>query len=142
VAVHPDSVRKDIPAARIRFSLAEAHVHTRYSLIALFLIVGALSQACTNSETDIAGLDGRLERITTQNQPLDCATIFAEVKANNQTISDLARQQSARLTQRTFWYSKNLPDAEGKEIQALQSRQQYLVTLAQHSGCGAKPKNS
>jgi hypothetical protein len=54
----------------------------------------------------------------------------------------LARQQSVKLTQRTFWYGKNLRDAEGKEIQALQSRQQYLVTLAQHSSCGAKPRNS
>jgi uncharacterized protein YcfL len=117
-------------------------MRTRYSFIALYLIVGTFSQACTNGETDVAGLDKRLERITAQNQPLDCATIFAEVKANNQIISDLARQQNVKLTQRTFWYGKNLQDAEGKEIQALQSRQQYLVTLAQHSSCGAKPKNS
>ncbi|HEY7550266.1 MAG TPA: hypothetical protein VH913_12220 [Hyphomicrobiaceae bacterium] len=114
----------------------------RYSSIALLLTVGALSQACANRETDVAGLDKRLERITMQDQPLDCATIFAEVKANIQTISDLARQQNAKLTQRTFWYGKNLQGAEGKEIQALQSRQQYLVTLAQHNGCGAQPKNS
>ena len=111
----------------------------RYTLPSLLLIVGVLLPACAERTLDSAAIDKRLARITAQNQHLDCASIFAEVRANNHTISTLAREQSVKLTQNTYWFGKDWREAFAQELQTLESRQQYLVILAQHKSCGAPP---
>jgi hypothetical protein len=109
----------------------------RCSSSALFLSVIIFLPGCAEraTATDAVAVDKRLERVTAQDQPLDCAAIFAEISAHNQTISDLAREQYVKLTQRTYWAGKDLREATGKDIQALLSRQRYLVTLAQQKNC-------
>jgi len=111
----------------------------RYTLPSLLLIVGVLLPACAERTLDSAAIDKRLARISAQDRPQDCASIFAEVRANNHTISSLAREQSVKLTQNKYWFGKDWREAFAQELQSLESRQQYLVTLAQNKSCGARP---
>ena len=78
---------------------------------------------------------------------MDCAAIIAEVQGNNQKISDLAGEQGVKVAQNVatgiaglfiwpLWFGMDWQGTAGKEIAALQSRQQYLVTLAEQRNCG------
>jgi hypothetical protein len=111
----------------------------RYILPSLLLIAGVLLPACAERTLDAAAIDKRIARIAAQDHTLDCASIFAEVAANNRTLSSLAREQSVKLTQNKFWLGKDWREAYAHELQSLESRQQYLVTLAQNKNCGARP---
>ena len=82
-----------------------------------------------------------------QDRNIDCAAIFAEVAANNQTISKLGGEKGDKVAQNVvaitagviflpFLFLMDFQGAAGKEIQALQARQQYLETLAEQQGCG------
>ena len=80
---------------------------------------------------------------------MDCAAIIAEVQGNNQKISDLAGEQGVKVAQNVatgiagvfiwpLWFGMDWQGTAGKEVAALQSRQQYLVTLAEQRNCGAQ----
>src|SRR5258708_23873945 len=84
-----------------------------------------------------------------QDRYSDCAAIAAEVEANNQKVSQLASEQGLKVGQNVaagvaglvVWpllFAMDFQDAPGKEVAALQSRQQYLTTLAEQR-CAAAP---
>jgi hypothetical protein len=83
-----------------------------------------------------------------QDRYANCTAIWAEVNANNQRISELGSEQGAKLTQNVvagvaglvipiLWFGMDFRGAAGKEVDALNSRQQYLATLAEQRNCGA-----
>jgi hypothetical protein len=77
----------------------------------------------------------------------DCAAIYAEVQANNAKIHDLAGEQGGKVAQNVaanadrrcfFWpalFAMDFQGSAGKEGDALNSRQQYLATLAGQQHC-------
>ena len=104
----------------------------RYVPVAVLLSVSVFAQACSGRVPDaVAAFERPHARF------LDCPAIFAEIKGNDQAISDLIREQGIKVMRRPAWYGKDWAGGvEGKEIQNLQSRQQYLVTLAEQTACG------
>jgi hypothetical protein len=84
-----------------------------------------------------------------QDRHLDCAAINAEVQANNKKISELGSEEGGKVAQNVIagaaglfipvlWFAMDFQNAAGKEVSALQSRQQYLATMAEQR-CGAAP---
>lgn len=84
-----------------------------------------------------------------QDRYMDCAAINAEVQANNKKISELGSEEGKKVAQNVIvgaagilipvlWFGMDFQNAAGKEVAALQSRQQYLATLAEQR-CGAAP---
>ena len=84
-----------------------------------------------------------------QDRYMDCAAIFAEVQANNTKVQQLAADQGLKTTQNVaagvagifipiIWFGMDFQGTADKETAALQSRQQYLGTLAEQRRCGAE----
>jgi hypothetical protein len=82
-----------------------------------------------------------------QDRYSDCLAIAAEVRANNQKLPELASEEGAKVGQNVaagvaglviwpLWFAMDFQGAAGKEVTALQSRQQYLGTLAEQRRCG------
>lgn len=78
---------------------------------------------------------------------MDCAAITAEVQSNNKRITELGSEEGSKVAQNVIagaaglfipilWFGMDFQNAAGKEVSALQSRQQYLATLAEQR-CGA-----
>lgn len=93
----------------------------------------------------LSGCAGRapapVQVVQTQDRYSDCAAIMAEVQANNQRISELGSEQGWKVAQNVaagvaglfvpiLWFGMDFQGAAGTEQAALQSRQQYLGTLA------------
>jgi hypothetical protein len=83
-----------------------------------------------------------------QDRYADCAAIIAEVQANNTKIQGLASEEGGKVAQNVaagvvglfiwpVWFGMDLQGAAGKEVAGLNSRQQYLATLAEQRNCGA-----
>lgn len=79
---------------------------------------------------------------------MDCAAIMAEVESNNAKVQQLASDQGLKTTQNVaagvagvfipvLWFGMDFQGTADKETAALQSRQQYLVVLAEQRRCGA-----
>jgi hypothetical protein len=79
--------------------------------------------------------------VQAQDQFSDCAAISAEVQANNNRISELASEKGLKIGQNVvagvaglfipvLWFGMDWLGTAGTEEAALQSRQQYLATLA------------
>ena len=79
--------------------------------------------------------------VLASDRQLDCGDIEAEVKRNNQKISDLAIEQGWKMGQNAVagivgfmvwpaWLGLDFQDAAGKEASALSQRNQYLLALA------------
>jgi hypothetical protein len=77
-----------------------------------------------------------------QDRYLDCKAILAEVEANNQRVSELASEEGLKVAQNVaagvagivipvLWFGMDFQGAASKEVTALQSRQQYLATMAE-----------
>jgi hypothetical protein len=86
--------------------------------------------------------------VQVQDRYMDCPAIFAEVQSNNQRVQELAEEQGFKVAQNVvtgvagfiipvLWFGMDWQGAAGKEVTALQSRQQYLATLAEQRNCGA-----
>lgn len=80
---------------------------------------------------------------------MDCAAINAEAQANTKRIQELASEEGGKVAQNVaagviglfiwpVWFAMDFQGAAAKEVAALQSRQQYLGTLAEQR-CGAAP---
>lgn len=80
---------------------------------------------------------------------MDCAAINDEVQANNKKITELGSEEGGKIAQNVIvgaaglfipilWLGMDFQNAAGKEVAALQSRQQYLAMLAEQR-CGAAP---
>ena len=78
---------------------------------------------------------------------MDCNAIFSEVQANNAKVQQLASDQGLKTAQNVtagvagfvvpiLWFGMDFQGTADKETAALQSRQQYLATLAEQRRCG------
>ena len=100
--------------------------------------------------TACAGRDPQLVAVVQPNDgQMNCAAILAEIDANNKKIEALASERGLKVAQNVLtgvggliipvlWFGMDWKGSQDKEMQALQSRQQYLATLAQQRGCGSK----
>lgn len=94
----------------------------------------------------LAGCAGRapapVSVVQPQDRYSDCKAILAEVEANNQRVSDLASEEGLKVAQNVaagvagivipvLWFGMDFQGAASKEVTALQSRQQYLATMAE-----------
>ena len=76
---------------------------------------------------------------------MDCSAVLVEVQANNRKIQDLSSEEGSKVAQNVaaglfiwpLWFAMDFQGTAGKEVAALQSRQQYLATLAEQKQCGA-----
>ncbi|MGB7088623.1 MAG: hypothetical protein WA465_00800 [Methylovirgula sp.] len=79
----------------------------------------------------------------------DCTMIRAEIEANNIKAKQLADEQGLKVAQNVgagvvgvviwpVWFGMDFKDAAGKEVAALQARQQYLTILAGER-CAGRP---
>jgi hypothetical protein len=92
--------------------------------------------------------------VQAQDHSMDCAAIIAEVQANNTKVQDLASEKGLKVGQNVvtgvagflipvLWFGMDWQGTQDKEITALQTRQQYLATLAEQRQCGAtQPANT
>jgi hypothetical protein len=102
----------------------------------------------------LAGCAGRapqpVEVVQPQDRLLDCTAIAAEVKADDVRIQELGSEQGAKAAQNVaagvaglliwpLWFAMDFQGAASTETTALQSRQEYLATLAAQKRCGAPP---
>jgi hypothetical protein len=93
----------------------------------------------------LAGCAGRDPQPIATVQATDanatCAMIGAEIEANNIKVKELAGEEGAKVAQNVaagaagifipvLWFGMDFKGAAGKEVAALQARQQYLATLA------------
>jgi hypothetical protein len=98
----------------------------------------------------LSGCAGRAPELTPLVQPTDqfanCDQIMAEIKANNQRMTDLASEEGMKVGQNVaagvvglviwpVWFGMDFQDAAGKEGKSLSQRNEYLGTLAQQR-CG------
>jgi hypothetical protein len=85
-----------------------------------------------------------------QDRYADCAAITAEIEADNQKVKELASEQGLKVGQNVaagvaglvVWpllFAMDFQDSASKEVAALQSRQQYLATLAEPRCAPAAP---
>jgi hypothetical protein len=83
-----------------------------------------------------------------QDRYSDCAAVTAEIEANNQKVKELATEQGLKVGQNVaagvaglvVWpllFAMDFQDSASKEVVALQSRQQYLATLAEQKCASA-----
>jgi uncharacterized protein YcfL len=104
----------------------------------------------------LAGCAGRAPQpvavVQAQDRYMDCAAIIAEVEANNAKVKELAGEQGTKAAQNVIagvaglvipvlWFGMDWQGTASKEITALQSRQQYLATLAEQR-CAKEPPRS
>lgn len=86
--------------------------------------------------------------VQVQDRYMDCPAIYAEVQSNNQRVQELAEEQGFKVAQNVvtgvagfvipvLWFGMDWQGAASKEVAALQSRQQYLATLAEQRNCGS-----
>lgn len=100
----------------------------------------------------LGGCAGRtpapVQVVQPQDRYMDCAAVMAEVESNNAKVQQLASDQGLKTTQNVaagvagifipvLWFGMDFQGTADKETSALQSRQQYLATLAEQRRCGA-----
>ena len=99
----------------------------------------------------LAGCAGRTPKPVAIVQPvdrqMDCNAIVSEVRSNSTQIGELGREDGQKVGQNVavgivgvlipvLWFGMDFQNASGKEGTALESRNQYLSTLAQQKNCG------
>ncbi len=105
------------------------------------VVLACVLAACAGRKPDPVAV------VQAQDRYMDCAAISAEVQANNKRISELGSEEGGKVAQNVIagaaglfipilWFGMDFQNAAGKEVAALQSRQQYLATLAEQR-CGA-----
>jgi hypothetical protein len=81
---------------------------------------------------------------------LDCPAIFAEVQANNVKLQELASESGGKVAQNVaagviglviwpVWFGMDFQGTASTGAAAINSRQQYLATLAEERHCAAPP---
>jgi hypothetical protein len=79
---------------------------------------------------------------------LDCTAIYAEIQANNQRVTELAKENGWKVAQNVaagvgglviwpLWFAMDWQGTANTEAAALQNRQQYLGALAMQKHCGS-----
>lgn len=113
------------------------------------IVAGALLAA-----TAMSGCAGRTPApvaiIQPQDRYMNCSAIMAEVQSNNAQVSKLGKEEGEKVAQNVavgavglfipiLWFGMDFQGAAGKETTALQSRQQYLATMAENKHCADDP---
>jgi hypothetical protein len=110
------------------------------------IAVGFALSAC-------AGRDPQpIATVQVQDTYADCTQIRAEIEANNIKMKQLSDEQGGKVAQNVgaglvgliiwpVWFGMDFKDAAGKEVAALQARQQYLTTLATER-CAPPPRTA
>jgi hypothetical protein len=105
------------------------------SRVCAAMAVGLALSAC-------AGRDPMpIATVQAQDAVSDCAMITAEIEANNIKFKELADEQGLKTGQNIaagvagiviwpLWFAMDFKGAASKDVVALQSRQQYLTSLA------------
>jgi hypothetical protein len=104
--------------------------------VGLAMIMGLAVGACAGRAPQPVAV------VQPQDRFADCTAISAEIEANNQKVPELASEQGLKVGQNVaagvaglvVWpllFAMDFQDTAGKEVAALQSRQQYLATLAE-----------
>jgi hypothetical protein len=81
-----------------------------------------------------------------QDRFMDCAAISAEAQANARRVQELGSEEGGKVAQNVaagviglfIWpvcFAMDFQGAAGKEVAALQARQQYLGTMAEQKNC-------
>ena len=89
--------------------------------------------------------------VQSTDQFANCDQIIAEIKANNERMSDLASEEGLKVGQNVaagvvglliwpVWFGMDFQDAAGKEGRSLSQRNEYLGTLARDR-CGVRTEN-
>jgi hypothetical protein len=107
--------------------------------------------SCSATIIALSGCAGRAPQpvavVQPQDRYTDCLAVAAEVQANNQKIQELASDEGSKVGQNVaagvaglfiwpLWFAMDFQGTAGKEVTALQTRQQYLGTLAEQKRCG------
>ena len=112
--------------------------------------MGVLVTAATVVLSSCAGRSPQpVAVVQSHDRFMDCTAIIAEVESNNQKITSLASEKGMKVTQNVaagvagllvpvLWFGMDWQGTQNKEIEALQSRQLYLATLAERRGCGSR----
>lgn len=94
----------------------------------------------------VAGCAGRAPApvavVQMHDRYMDCDAIHAEVAANNQRVAELGSEEGLKVGQNVaagvaglfipvLWFGMDFQGSASKEVAALQSRQQYLASLAE-----------
>jgi hypothetical protein len=77
-----------------------------------------------------------------QDRFMDCTAITVEAQANSKHIQELGSEEGGKVAQNVaagvagifipvLWFGMDFQGSAGKEVSALQSRQQYLGALAE-----------
>ena len=112
--------------------------------VGLAMIMGLAVGACAGRAPQPVAV------VQPQDRFADCTAISAEIEANNQKVPELASEQGLKVGQNVaagvaglvVWpllFAMDFQDTAGKEVAALQSRQQYLATLAEQRCVPAAP---
>jgi hypothetical protein len=98
----------------------------------------------------LAGCAGRapdpIQTVQAHDTVMNCTMIEAEIQSNNQQISHLSGEESAKVAQNVaagvaglliwpVWFAMDFQDAAGKESTALASRNHYLAGVYRDKGC-------
>jgi hypothetical protein len=86
--------------------------------------------------------------VQAQDRFMDCSAINAEAQSNANKLRELGSEDGSKVAQNVaagvaglfipvLWFAMDFQNASGKEAAALQSRQQYLATMADQRQCGA-----
>jgi hypothetical protein len=113
------------------------------TLVAGLAIVASLEACAGRSPQPVAV-------VQPQDRFMDCPAIMAEAQANTAKVQELAGEEGSKVGQNVaagivglfiwpVWFAMDFQGAAGKEVAALQSRQQYLGTLADQKHCGGEP---
>ena len=101
----------------------------------LFFVIAIAEAGCAGRDPNL------IQAVQISDQQLNCQQITAEIRANNEKISQLASEQGWKVAQNVtagvvglviwpIWFGMDFKDAAGKEASALSQRNEYLGTLA------------
>jgi hypothetical protein len=118
---------------------------------------GLANVSCAAAFLLVAACAGRAPQpvsvVQAHDSQMDCAAILAETQSNATRIRELGSEEGGKVAQNVvagvaglfipvLWFGMDFQNAAGKEVAALQSRQQYLATLAIQRNCGKGPVQS
>ncbi len=136
-------MRKKIPHGELLRSDVRAAQEILYMRIVVTLALAALCAGCAGRAPQPVAV------VQPQDQFSDCTAIVAEIESNNRKVQELASEEGLKTTQNVaagvaglfipvLWFGMDFQGAASKEVAALQSRQQYLATLAGQKRCGER----
>ena len=117
---------------------------TSFSLVCV-LCASLFLSACAGRSPQLVPVVSPSDRF------MNCDAVMIEIQANNKKITELAAEKGGKTAQNIvagtvglvlFFPALFLMDFQGtaeKETAALQSRQQYLATLAESKKCSEEP---